>query len=81
MSYGNFSFLMQGFHHGVCSLEDIFVNFLVEEATKFQPEKHKVVLCQLIVLANLLKHRKALYCLQIHVRPTRTQAEIICGYR
>lgn len=68
---------MHAFHHGVCSLEDIFVNLHAKEATKLEPEKHKVVLCQLIVLANLLKHRKVVYCLEIHI----TQAEIRCCYR
>lgn len=80
-SYGNFSILMHGFHHGVCSLEDIFVNLHVKEATKYESEKHKLVLCQLIILANLLKHKKAVYCLEIHITHTRTQAEILCCYR
>lgn len=81
-SYGNCSMLMHGFHHGgVCFLEDTVVRSHVKEATQFQPEKCKAVVCQLVFLANVLKFRKALYCLQIHVTHTSTQAEILCGYR
>lgn len=43
-SYGNLSIFMRGCHHGICCLKDIFVKLHVKEATKFQPEKHKVVL-------------------------------------
>lgn len=75
------NFLMHSVHHGVCFPEDTHVKMPVKEATKFHLEKYKVFLCQLIILANLVKHRKALYCLQIHVMHTRELVEILCGYR
>ena len=46
-----------------------------------EPEKYRIIICQLVILASVLKLMKVLYCLQIHATHTSTQTEILCGYR